>query len=64
MTLMEERLEPGMILRLRKPHPCGSRQWRVVRLGAEVEIECLGCGKKLLMEPYLLRKAVTKVESS
>ncbi|MDD4365055.1 MAG: DUF951 domain-containing protein [Synergistales bacterium] len=61
---MDERLEPGMVLRLRKTHPCGSRLWKILRLGAEIEIECLGCGRRLLMEPLLLRKVATKVENS
>ncbi|MBL3572286.1 MAG: DUF951 domain-containing protein [Synergistaceae bacterium] len=63
LPLMEERFVPGMVLRLRKEHPCGSKLWRVVRVGADVEIECEGCGRRLLMEPLLLRKAATKVES-
>jgi len=61
---MDERLEPGMVLRLRKTHPCGSRLWKILRLGAEIEIECLGCGRRLRMEPLLLRKVATKVENS
>jgi len=28
---------------LRKPHPCGSYEWIVVRLGADIGLECLGC---------------------
>lgn len=30
-------------VRLRKPHPCGSFDWRVVRLGADIGLRCLGC---------------------
>jgi len=37
------------IVRLRKPHPCGSTDWRVVRLGADIGIKCLGCGRKVLL---------------
>lgn len=37
------------IVRLRKPHPCGSTDWRVVRLGADIGVTCLGCGHKVLM---------------
>lgn len=36
-------------LRLRKPHPCGSYEWRVVRLGADIGLECLGCGRRVLL---------------
>lgn len=37
------------IVRLRKPHPCGSDQWRVVRLGADIGIKCLGCQHRVLI---------------
>jgi hypothetical protein len=37
------------IVRLRKPHPCGSYEWRVVRLGAEIGLKCLGCGRRVLL---------------
>jgi hypothetical protein len=37
------------VIRLRKPHPCGSRDWVVVRIGADIGIKCLGCGRRLLL---------------
>ena len=36
-------------MRLRKPHPCGSYEWRVIRLGADIGLECLKCGRRVLM---------------
>ncbi|HEY58195.1 MAG TPA: DUF951 domain-containing protein [Anaerolineae bacterium] len=42
-------LEPGDILELRKPHPCGSTLWQVVRLGADIRLECLGCGRRIML---------------
>lgn len=37
------------VVRLRKPHPCGSTDWRVVRLGADIGLECTGCGRRVLL---------------
>ena len=37
------------ILRLRKPHPCGGVEWKVVRLGADIGIVCLTCGRRILI---------------
>ena len=37
------------IVRLRKPHPCGSYEWRVTRLGADIGLECLGCGRRVML---------------
>jgi hypothetical protein len=39
----------GATLRLRKPHPCGSYDWKVVRLGADIGLECLQCGRRVLL---------------
>ncbi len=39
----------GDEVRMRKPHPCGSDQWRVVRLGADIGIVCNGCGRRVLL---------------
>lgn len=42
-------LEMHEVLRLRKPHPCGSYDWVVVRLGADIGLKCLGCGRRILL---------------
>jgi hypothetical protein len=37
------------VLRLRKPHPCGGYEWRVVRLGADIGLVCTTCGRRVLL---------------
>lgn len=37
------------ILRLRKPHPCGSYEWKIVRLGADIGLECTTCQRRVLL---------------
>ena len=34
--------------RTEKPHPCGSKQWEVMRVGADFRIKCLGCGHQVM----------------
>ncbi len=36
-------------LQLRKSHPCGSYEWTVTRLGADIGLECQGCGRRVLL---------------
>lgn len=36
-------LKVGDIVRLRKKHPCGSVDWKVMRTGMDFRIQCLGC---------------------
>lgn len=39
----------GDVVRMRKPHPCGSQEWEVVRLGADIGIRCEGCARRVLL---------------
>jgi hypothetical protein len=39
----------GDVVRMRKPHPCGSYEWTVVRLGADIGIRCLRCSHRVLL---------------
>jgi hypothetical protein len=39
----------GDVVRLKKPHPCGGFEWTVVRLGADIGVRCLGCGRRVLL---------------
>ena len=43
-------------LRLRKQHPCGSYEWIVTRLGADIGLECKGCGRRILLTRRELAK--------
>ena len=45
-------------VRLRKPHPCGSVDWTVVRLGADIGLRCHGCGRRVLLPRRVLEKRV------
>lgn len=44
------------IVRLRKPHPCGSYDWTVVRVGADIGIRCLTCGRRVLLPRRTIEK--------
>ena len=39
----------GDVVRLKKKHPCGSYEWQVVRLGADIGIRCLSCQHRVLL---------------
>ena len=49
MPPMLPELNLGDQLRLRKPHPCGSYDWKIVRLGADIGLECLTCHRRILV---------------
>ena len=49
------------VVRLRKTHPCGSTDWKVVRLGADIGLVCLGCGRRVLLERRKLARRMKKI---
>ena len=59
MEILKFRL--GDILELKKTHPCGGRQFRVLRTGSEVRIVCCSCGRDLIMDRIKLERAVKRV---
>ncbi len=55
------RLRLDDVVRLRKPHPCGGYEWRVVRLGADIGAVCLTCGRRIMMPRARFEKQVKRV---
>ncbi|MEW6028189.1 MAG: DUF951 domain-containing protein [Chloroflexota bacterium] len=48
------------LVRMRKPHPCGSYEWTVTRLGADIGVECRVCGRRVMLtRRELMRRART-----
>ena len=53
------------VVRLRKPHPCGGYEWKIVRLGADIGLECLRCGRRVMLpRRKLARRMKTLVNKS
>lgn len=51
----------GDVVRLRKPHPCGGYEWEVVRLGTDVGLVCLTCGRKVLLPRGVFNKRLKEI---
>ncbi len=41
------KLETNDIVEMKKQHPCGSKDWKVIKTGAEIKLACLGCGHEI-----------------
>ncbi|MFC1995324.1 DUF951 domain-containing protein [Chloroflexota bacterium] len=54
--VMEIRLDD--VVRLKKKHPCGSYEWIVVRIGADIGIKCLKCQHRVLLERRIFERRV------
>ena len=48
----------GDVVRLKKKHPCGSYEWEVVRLGADIGIKCLKCQRRVLLDRSTFERRV------
>lgn len=54
----------GDVLQLKKKHPCGSNEWKVLRIGADFRLECTGCRHQIMIARPQLEKNVKKVLTS
>ena len=52
----------GDVVRLKKQHPCGSNRWKVLRIGADFKIKCLGCGHEVMNTRSKVEKNIKSVE--
>ena len=55
------KIRPNDVLEMKKPHPCGSRNFRVLRVGSEIRVICLGCGRDMTLDRIRLEKATKKI---
>ena len=54
-------LHVGDILELKKPHPCGTHQFRILRVGTDVRVVCVGCGRDMTVNRIKLENAIKKI---
>ena len=46
---------------MKKQHPCGTNEWEIVRVGADIKIKCLKCGRTVLIPRVEFNKKLKKV---
>ena len=51
----------GSIVLMKKEHPCGGNEWQITRLGADIKIKCLKCGRSIMLSRIDFNKKVKKV---
>ena len=55
------KIEVGNIIKLKKQHPCGSKEWEVLRSGADFRLKCLGCSHQVMMPRSTVEKNVKEI---
>ena len=58
------RLLVGDIIKLKKQHPCGCDEFKILRIGSDVRIICTGCSRDMTLDRIKLEKAIKKIITS
>lgn len=61
--MQSDELKMGQVIEMKKPHPCGSQDWEIIRLGADVKIRCLGCDRIVMLERVKLLKRIKRIKN-
>ena len=51
-------MQVGDILIMKKPHPCGEYEFEVLRVGSDIKIKCVGCGREVVVPRVKLEKNI------
>lgn len=51
----------GDIVKLKKKHPCGSFEWEILRIGADLRLKCAGCGRQIMIPRSLVQKNLKEI---
>jgi len=51
----------GDVVRMRKPHPCGSLDWQVTRIGADIGLKCQTCGRRVMLPRHDFEKRLKTI---
>lgn len=49
------------IVEMKKQHPCGANEWKIIRMGADIRIKCLGCGHSVMIPRREFGKKMKRV---
>lgn len=55
-------IQVGDVLEMKKSHPCGSREWQVLRVGMDFKLRCTGCGREMMIPRSKAEKSVKQVK--
>lgn len=57
-------LQVGDVVTLKKSHPCGSKEWELLRVGMDFRLKCVGCGHQVMMERKIVEKNVRGIKKA
>ena len=61
---MERNFSLGQLVIMKKPHPCGANEWKIIRLGMDIRIKCLHCGRSVLIPRVKFERRVKEIKEN
>lgn len=61
IEMESKKFELNDIVEMKKPHPCGSNRFRIIRMGMDIRIKCEGCGHSVLLPRREFERKVKKI---
>lgn len=58
---MDKEYKIGSIVTMKKAHPCGTNEWEITRVGADIKIKCINCGRSIMMPRVEFNKKLKKI---
>lgn len=57
----DKKVELGTLAEMKKGHPCGTNEWEVIRVGADIKLKCTGCSRIVMMTRVDFNKKLKKI---
>ena len=58
---MKNNYKLGSLVVMKKAHPCGSNEWKIIRMGVDMKIKCIKCGREVMLDRLEFEKKLKKV---
>lgn len=58
---MDKSYKLDSIVTMKKEHPCGTNEWQIIRVGADIKIKCCNCGRSIMLPRLEFNKKLKKV---
>ena len=58
---MKNNYKLGSLVVMKNAHPCGSNEWKIIRMGVDIKIKCIKCGREVMLDRLEFEKKLKKV---
>ena len=58
---MDKDYKLGSVVIMKKDHPCGFNKWEIIRMGADIKIKCIKCGRSIMLPRIEFNKKLKKI---